>query len=120
MAGSSRDGVGWHGRGRLVRFGAKAVVNNSPVVLVVEASPDVADPVRANLSVRDFTVVVSQVRDGLLGQILLSRSTSSSSISCRPGAEDFDLCRDIPADEVVVMEVELHCNKHSLPTMCFS
>lgn len=74
---------------------------DSTVVLLVEDDPNIVDLVRANLLARGFTVVVSRtgqdavalVRDGGADLVLLDLML--------PGADGFDLCRDIRAESLV-------------------
>jgi two-component system KDP operon response regulator KdpE len=75
--------------------------DHSTVILLVEDDPNIVDLVQANLLARGFKVVVSRtghhvtdlVRDSGADLVLLDLML--------PGADGFDLCRDLRADSLV-------------------
>jgi two-component system KDP operon response regulator KdpE len=77
------------------------VTADSTVILLVEDDPNIVDLVRANLMARGFTVVVSRTGDGIPA---LVRDTGAALVLLDlmlPGADGFDLCRDVRADSLV-------------------
>jgi len=73
----------------------------STVILLVEDDLNIVDLVRANLMARGFTVVVSRTGDGIPA---LVRETGADLVLLDlmlPGADGFDLCRDIRAESLV-------------------
>jgi two-component system KDP operon response regulator KdpE len=72
-------------------------VNDHTVVLVVEDDRNIVDLVRANLMVRGFTVVVSRTGDDVLEVVRTSGAEIVLLDLMLPGADGFDLCRDIRA-----------------------
>jgi len=76
-------------------------VNDATVVLVVEDDRNIVDLVRSNLLIRGFTVVVSQT--GADALVLVHDHTPDIVLLdlMLPGADGFDLCRDIRAGSSV-------------------
>src|SRR3954454_6859625 len=78
-----------------------AVPGDSTVILLVEDDPNIVDLVRANLMARGFTVVVSRTGQGIPA---LVRDTGADVVLLDlmlPGADGFDLCRDVRAESLV-------------------
>jgi two-component system KDP operon response regulator KdpE len=77
------------------------VTDPSTVILLVEDDPNIVDLVRANLMARGFTVVVSRTGAGIPA---LVRDTGADVVLLDlmlPGADGFDLCRDVRAESLV-------------------
>jgi two-component system KDP operon response regulator KdpE len=75
--------------------------DQSTVILLVEDDPNIVDLVRANLMARGFTVVVSRTGQGIPA---LVRDTGADVVLLDlmlPGADGFDLCRDVRAESLV-------------------
>ena len=73
----------------------------STVVLLVEDDPNIVDLVRANLLARGFTVVVSRTGQDAVALIRDSGADLVLLDLMLPGADGFDLCRDIRAESLV-------------------
>jgi two-component system, OmpR family, KDP operon response regulator KdpE len=71
------------------------VVNDSTVVLVVEDDRNIVDLIQANLLVRGFTVIVSRTGEDVLALIRANQADIVLLDLMLPGADGFDLCRDI-------------------------
>ncbi len=77
------------------------MTDQSTVILLVEDDPNIVDLVRANLMARGFTVVVSRTGAGIPA---LVRDTGADVVLLDlmlPGADGFDLCRDVRAESLV-------------------
>ncbi|HTJ77247.1 MAG TPA: response regulator transcription factor [Acidimicrobiales bacterium] len=74
---------------------------DSTVVLLVEDDPNIVDLVRANLLARGFTVLVSRTGDGVPALVRESGADLVLLDLMLPGADGFDLCRDIRAESLV-------------------
>jgi two-component system KDP operon response regulator KdpE len=72
-------------------------MNDDTVVLVVEDDRNIVDLVRANLMVRGFTVLVSRTGEDVLEVLRTSQAEIVLLDLMLPGADGFDLCRDIRA-----------------------
>lgn len=72
-------------------------MKDTTVVLVVEDDRTIVDLVRANLMVRGFTVLVSRSGDDVLELLAASQAEIVLLDLMLPGADGFDLCRDIRA-----------------------
>jgi two-component system KDP operon response regulator KdpE len=77
------------------------VSGDSTVVLLVEDDPNIVDLVRANLLARGFTVLVSRTGDGVPALVRESGADLVLLDLMLPGADGFDLCRDIRAESLV-------------------
>jgi two-component system KDP operon response regulator KdpE len=77
------------------------VNDDSTVILLVEDDPNIVDLVRANLLARGFTVVVSRTGDGIPALVRDSGADLVLLDLMLPGADGFDLCRDIRAESLV-------------------
>ncbi len=77
------------------------MADDSTVILVVEDDPNIVDLVRANLLARGFTVVVSRTGDDVTTLVHDSGADVVLLDLMLPGADGFDLCRDIRADSLV-------------------
>jgi two-component system KDP operon response regulator KdpE len=77
------------------------VAGDSTVILLVEDDPNIVDLVRANLLARGFGVVVSRTGEGVPALVRDSRADLVLLDLMLPGANGFDLCRDIRADSLV-------------------
>ena len=75
--------------------------DDSTVILLVEDDPNIVDLVRANLLARGFTVVVSRTGDGIPALVRDSGADLVLLDLMLPGADGFDLCRDIRAESLV-------------------
>ena len=75
--------------------------DDSTVILLVEDDPNIVDLLRANLLARGFNVVVS--RTGQCVPALVRESGADLVLLdlMLPGADGFDLCRDIRAESLV-------------------
>jgi two-component system KDP operon response regulator KdpE len=76
-------------------------VTDSTVILLVEDDPNIVDLVRANLLARGFTVVVSRTGDDVPALVRDSGADLVLLDLMLPGADGFDLCRDIRAESLV-------------------
>ena len=72
-------------------------MKDSTVVLLVEDDRSIVDLVRANLMVRGFTVLVSRTGEDVLDLLSASEPELVVLDLMLPGADGFDLCRDIRA-----------------------
>ena len=70
-------------------------------VLLVEDDPNIVDLVRANLLARGFDVVVSRTGEGVTALVRDQGADLVLLDLMLPGADGFDLCRDIRADSLV-------------------
>jgi two-component system KDP operon response regulator KdpE len=77
------------------------VTDNATVILLVEDDPNIVDLVRANLMARGFTVVVSRTGDDVPALVRDSGADLVLLDLMLPGADGFDLCRDIRAESLV-------------------
>ena len=77
------------------------MTDDSTVVLLVEDDPNIVDLVRANLLARGFTVVVSRTGDKAPSLVRESGADLVLLDLMLPGADGFDLCRDIRAESLV-------------------
>jgi two-component system KDP operon response regulator KdpE len=77
------------------------VGDTSTVILLVEDDPNIVDLVRANLMARGFTVVVSRTGDRVTDVVSESGADLVLLDLMLPGADGFDLCRDIRAASLV-------------------
>jgi two-component system KDP operon response regulator KdpE len=77
------------------------VRGDSTVVLLVEDDPNIVDLVRANLLARGFTVLVSRTGDDVPALVRDSGADLVLLDLMLPGADGFDLCRDIRAESLV-------------------
>ncbi|HEX3621600.1 MAG TPA: response regulator transcription factor, partial [Acidimicrobiales bacterium] len=77
------------------------VADDSTVILLVEDDPNIVDLVRANLMARGFTVVVSRTGDQVTTLVRDSGADLVLLDLMLPGADGFDLCRDIRAESLV-------------------
>ncbi|MDQ6724905.1 MAG: response regulator transcription factor [Actinomycetota bacterium] len=75
--------------------------DDSTVILLVEDDPNIVDLVRANLLARGFKVVVSRTGDHVTGLVRDSGADVVLLDLMLPGADGFDLCRDLRADSLV-------------------
>jgi two-component system KDP operon response regulator KdpE len=73
------------------------VNNDATVVLVVEDDRNIVDLVRANLMVRGFSVLVSRTGEDVIELLRTSQADIVLLDLMLPGADGFDLCRDIRA-----------------------
>jgi len=76
-------------------------VNDSTVVLVVEDDRNIVDLVRSNLMIRGFTVLVSRTGDDVLEMVRTNQADIVLLDLMLPGADGFDLCRDIRAESAL-------------------
>jgi two-component system KDP operon response regulator KdpE len=76
-------------------------VNDSTVVLVVEDDRNIVDLVRSNLMIRGFTVLVSRTGDDVLELVRTNQADIVLLDLMLPGADGFDLCRDIRAESAL-------------------
>jgi two-component system KDP operon response regulator KdpE len=76
-------------------------VNDSTVVLVVEDDRNIVDLVRSNLMIRGFTVLVSRTGDDVLDMVRTNQADIVLLDLMLPGADGFDLCRDIRAESAL-------------------
>lgn len=74
---------------------------DSTVILLVEDDPNIVDLLRANLLARGFTVVVSRTGQGVPALVRDSGADLVLLDLMLPGADGFDLCRDIRAESLV-------------------
>ena len=77
------------------------MTDDSTVILLVEDDPNIVDLVRANLLARGFTVVVSRTGEGVPALVRDSGADLVLLDLMLPGADGFDLCRDIRAESLV-------------------
>jgi two-component system KDP operon response regulator KdpE len=77
------------------------VTADATVVLLVEDDPNIVDLVRANLLARGFTVVVSRTGQDAVALVRESGADLVLLDLMLPGADGFDLCRDIRAESMV-------------------
>jgi two-component system KDP operon response regulator KdpE len=77
------------------------VTDDATVILLVEDDPNIVDLVRANLMARGFTVVVSRTGDDVPALVRDSGADLVLLDLMLPGADGFDLCRDIRAESLV-------------------
>jgi two-component system, OmpR family, KDP operon response regulator KdpE len=77
------------------------VNGDATVVLLVEDDPNIVDLVRANLLARGFTVLVSRTGDDVPALVRDSGADLVLLDLMLPGADGFDLCRDIRAESLV-------------------
>jgi two-component system KDP operon response regulator KdpE len=77
------------------------VNDDSTVILLVEDDPNIVDLLRANLMARGFTVVVSRTGQGIPALVRDSGADLVLLDLMLPGADGFDLCRDIRAESLV-------------------
>jgi two-component system KDP operon response regulator KdpE len=77
------------------------VTGDSTVILLVEDDPNIVDLVRANLLARGFTVVVSRTGQNIPALVRDSGADLVLLDLMLPGADGFDLCRDIRAESLV-------------------
>jgi two-component system KDP operon response regulator KdpE len=77
------------------------VNDDSTVILLVEDDPNIVDLLRANLLARGFTVVVSRTGQGVPALVRDSGADLVLLDLMLPGADGFDLCRDIRAESLV-------------------
>ena len=77
------------------------MTDESTVILLVEDDPNIVDLVRANLLARGFTVVVSRTGENVTALVRESGADLVLLDLMLPGADGFDLCRDIRADSLV-------------------
>jgi two-component system KDP operon response regulator KdpE len=77
------------------------VTDDSTVILLVEDDPNIVDLVRANLLARGFSVVVSRTGDDVTALVRDSGADLVLLDLMLPGADGFDLCRDIRAESLV-------------------
>ncbi|HEX3622769.1 MAG TPA: response regulator, partial [Acidimicrobiales bacterium] len=77
------------------------MADDSTVILLVEDDPNIVDLVRANLMARGFTVVVSRRGDQVTTLVRDSGADLVLLDLMLPGADGFDLCRDIRAESLV-------------------
>jgi two-component system KDP operon response regulator KdpE len=77
------------------------VNDDSTVILLVEDDPNIVDLVRANLLARGFTVMVSRTGGGIPALVRDSGADLVLLDLMLPGADGFDLCRDIRAESLV-------------------
>jgi len=77
------------------------VTDPSTVILLVEDDPNIVDLVRANLMARGFTVVVSRTGQGIPALVRESGADVVLLDLMLPGADGFDLCRDVRAESLV-------------------
>ena len=75
--------------------------DDSTVILLVEDDPNIVDLLRANLMARGFTVVVSRTGQGVPALVRDSGADLVLLDLMLPGADGFDLCRDIRAESLV-------------------
>ena len=76
-------------------------MNDSTVVLVVEDDRNIVDLVRSNLMIRGFTVLVSRTGDDVLEMVRTNQADIVLLDLMLPGADGFDLCRDIRAESAL-------------------
>lgn len=74
--------------------------DDSTVILLVEDDPNIVDLVRANLLARGFRVVVSRTGDRVPALVAESGADVVLLDLMLPGADGFDLCRDIRAESL--------------------
>jgi len=77
------------------------VSDDSTVILLVEDDPNIVDLLRANLLARGFSVVVSRTGQGVPALVRDSGADLVLLDLMLPGADGFDLCRDIRAESLV-------------------
>jgi two-component system KDP operon response regulator KdpE len=77
------------------------VTDDATVILLVEDDPNIVDLVRANLMARGFTVLVSRTGDDVPALVRDSGADLVLLDLMLPGADGFDLCRDIRAESLV-------------------
>ena len=77
------------------------MTDDSTVILLVEDDPNIVDLVRANLLARGFTVVVSRTGDNVPALVRERGADLVLLDLMLPGADGFDLCRDIRAGSLV-------------------
>jgi two-component system KDP operon response regulator KdpE len=77
------------------------VSDDSTVILLVEDDPNIVDLLRANLLARGFNVVVSRTGQGVPALVRESGADLVLLDLMLPGADGFDLCRDIRAESLV-------------------
>jgi two-component system, OmpR family, KDP operon response regulator KdpE len=77
------------------------VTDDSTVILLVEDDPNIVDLLRANLLARGFNVVVSRTGQGVPALVRDSGADLVLLDLMLPGADGFDLCRDIRAESLV-------------------
>ena len=75
--------------------------DDSTVILLVEDDPNIVDLLRANLMARGFTVLVSRTGQGVPALVRDSGADLVLLDLMLPGADGFDLCRDIRAESLV-------------------
>ena len=75
--------------------------DDSTVILLVEDDPNIVDLLRANLLARGFSVVVSRTGQGVPALVRDSGADLVLLDLMLPGADGFDLCRDIRAESLV-------------------
>ena len=74
---------------------------DSTVILLVEDDPNIVDLLRANLMARGFTVVVSRTGEAIPALVRDSGADIVLLDLMLPGADGFDLCRDIRAESLI-------------------
>jgi len=77
------------------------MTGDATVILLVEDDPNIVDLVRANLLARGFNVVVSRRGEGVPALVRDSGADVVLLDLMVPGADGFDLCRDIRAESLV-------------------